>query len=126
MGKLSISNREYELLDIFWKNDKSYTAKQIQDESPDLALSTIQTTLKKLVQKGLVKVDEIVYSGTVLSRSYVVCTSKEEFILNQYNDLEIGSLVSLFLGKQSKNNLTSEIDKIEDLLNEARNNNVQE
>ena len=70
MKKYNISGREFEILEIFWEQKRAFTAKQIQEINPELSLSTIQNTLKKLVKKKLIKIDDIVYSGTVLSVSY--------------------------------------------------------
>lgn len=72
------------------------------------------------MQKKLLEVSDIVYSGTVLTRSYSASVSKEEFVLTQFEGLEIQNLLSLFLGKQSKKNLQSEIQKIEELLEKKR------
>ena len=66
MKKYNISGREFEILEIFWEQKRAFTAKQIQEINPELSLSTIQNTLKKLVKKKLIKIDDIVYSGTVL------------------------------------------------------------
>lgn len=120
MKKYNISGREFEILEIFWEQKRSFTAKQIQDVNPELSLSTIQNTLKKLVKKKLIKVDDIVYSGTVLSRSYIACISKEDYILNQYEHIEIQNLLAGFLGSQSKEDLSNEIEKIEELLENER------
>ena len=71
MKKYNISGREFEILEIFWEQKRAFTAKQIQEINPELSLSTIQNTLKKLVKKKLIKIDDIVYSGTVLSLSLI-------------------------------------------------------
>jgi predicted transcriptional regulator len=122
MKKYTISSREFEILEIFWEHKRNFTAKQIHEMNPALSLSTIQNTLKKLLKKNLINIDDIVYSGTVLSRSYIACISKEEFILNQYEHIEIRNLIAGFLGNQSKDNLSREIEKIEELLESQRKN----
>jgi len=120
MKKYNISGREFEILGIFWEQKRAFTAKQIQEINPELSLSTIQNTLKKLVKKKLIKIDDIVYSGTVLSRSYIVCITKEDYILNQYEHIEIRNLLASFLGNQTREDLSDEIEKIEELLENER------
>ena len=120
MKKYNISGREFEILEIFWEQKRAFTAKQIQEINPELSLSTIQNTLKKLVKKKLIKIDDIVYSGTVLSRSYIVCITKEDYILNQYEHIEIRNLLANFLGNQTREDLIDEIEKIEELLENER------
>ena len=120
MKKYNISGREFEILEIFWEQKRAFTSKQIQEINPELSLSTIQNTLKKLVKKKLIKIDDIVYSGTVLSRSYIVCITKEDYILNQYEHIEIRNLLASFLGNQTREDLSDEIEKIEELLENER------
>ena len=120
MKKYNISGREFEILEIFWEQKRAFTAKQTQEINPELSLSTIQNTLKKLVKKKLIKIDDIVYSGTVLSRSYIVCITKEDYILNQYEHIEIRNLLASFLGNQTREDLSDEIEKIEELLENER------
>lgn len=120
MKKYNISGREFEILEIFWEQKRAFTAKQIQEINPELSLSTIQNTLKKLVKKKLIKIDDIVYSGTVLSRSYIVCITKEDYILNQYEHIEIRNLLASFLGNRTREDLSDEIEKIEELLENER------
>ena len=120
MKKYNISGREFEILEIFWEQKRAFTTKQIQEINPELSLSTIQNTLKKLVKKKLIKIDDIVYSGTVLSRSYIVCITKEDYILNQYEHIEIRNLLASFLGNQTREDLSDEIEKIEELLENER------
>lgn len=120
MNKIKVSPKEVEILNILWSSEKPLTAKQIYESNQKLVLSTIQATLKKLTAKELVKVDDIIYSGTVLTRSYVPNINKEEFILKQYDNLKIPNLLALFLGNQSKNEMLAEIEEIEKLLEEKR------
>ncbi|CAD5902056.1 conserved hypothetical protein [Carnobacterium maltaromaticum] len=120
MNKIKVSPKEVEILNILWGSEKPLTAKQIYESNQKLVLSTIQATLKKLTAKELVKVDDIIYSGTVLTRSYAPNINKEEFILKQYDNLKIPNLLALFLGNQSKNEMLAEIEEIEKLLEEKR------
>ena len=43
--------------------------------------------LRSLSDKGAIKVDDIVYSGTVLTRSYVPVITSEEYFGDLYNDI---------------------------------------
>ncbi|WEV60459.1 BlaI/MecI/CopY family transcriptional regulator [Streptococcaceae bacterium ESL0729] len=92
-----INPKELEILDILWNKDIPMTSKDILEAEPVLVMSTIQSTLKKLLKKELVVVDGITYSGTVLTRTYVPTISQEEFVLRQYKGLDATKLVSLVL-----------------------------
>lgn len=83
-------------------------------------MSTIQISLKKLIKKELVKVDDIVYSGTVLTRSFIPTITKESFVLDQYEDLNISTLLSEFLGNNSSDELDDELNKLQDILRKKK------
>lgn len=56
------------------------TASAIVESNDELQINTVQASLRSLIKKKYVKVGEIVYSGTVLARSYVPLVSKEEYL----------------------------------------------
>lgn len=114
MKKNLVSNKEFEVLNILWENETGLTAKQIHEINPDLVLSTVQSVLKKLVKKDLLKVDEIVYSGTVLTRSYIPTLNKENFILKQFEELDMPELLTQFLG--NSNNTSKTLEEIENVI----------
>ncbi len=118
--KYKTSIKEQEILSILWNNEQALTAKQIHDLSPEIPISTIQTVLKKLMKKKLVKIDDIIYSGKVLTRSYSTEINQEEFILQQYQDLNVSNLLSLFLGDKKIKYEDTEIENLEKLIDEQR------
>lgn len=75
----NLTGRERDILSILWNADKGMIASEIVKEREDLTINTVQAILKKLLKRNLIKVDEIVYSGTVLSRSYVPTLTEAEF-----------------------------------------------
>lgn len=84
MGKeekieFQLTGREKDILSILWKADKGMIASEITKESEDLTINTVQAVLKKLMKRNLIRIDQIVYSGTVLTRSYVPTLSEQEF-----------------------------------------------
>ena len=58
-------------------------ASEIADCRPDLTINTVQAVLRKLLKYQLVEVADIVYSGTVLSRSYRPAITSEEFAVHE-------------------------------------------
>lgn len=114
--KKKINPKEQQVLNVLWSNSESLTAKQISEQDTSLVMSTIQSTLQKLLKKELVKVTDIVYSGTVLTRRYKNTITKEEFIIQQFNDIKITELISQFLGSESKTAKEKDIKAIEDFI----------
>ncbi|WP_314068087.1 BlaI/MecI/CopY family transcriptional regulator [uncultured Vagococcus sp.] len=113
---IKVTKKEVEILNALWQTKVSQTATMICENNPHLNYSTVQSSLKKLIGKKLIKIEEIVYSGTVLTRSYAPTISKEEFILDQYSDIKISNLVSHFLKNSDKEETNLEISKIKAML----------
>ena len=70
-NKYNLTKREKEIMEVLWTSPKSLVASEIAKKGGGMSLNTVQASLRKLLKNGLIKVNEIVYSGTVLSRSYV-------------------------------------------------------
>lgn len=75
----SLTGREKDILTILWNAGKAMIASEIVKEHEGLTINTVQAVLKKLLKRKLIKVDQVVYSGTVLSRSYIPTLTEEEF-----------------------------------------------
>ncbi|MGM0216471.1 BlaI/MecI/CopY family transcriptional regulator [Enterococcus sp. AZ109] len=120
MSKYKLTKKELEILTILWGSDEPLTARQIIEKNSSLGMSTVQSVLKKLTKNKLIETAEIVYSGTVLTRSYSPIVDEETFILDQYNDFNMSKLLAGFLVKQPKEELAVEISKIEKLLEEKK------
>lgn len=90
-ARSKITVREMDVLNILWKSDRPLIASEITKAIRGQTINAIQTLLRSLLKKGYVEVDGIVYSGTVLSRSYKATElSKEQMLVSmqkQYEDL---------------------------------------
>ncbi len=121
-----LTNREYDILKILWTSEDALTASGISEQGDGISINTVQATLKKLLKRELIHVDQIVYSGTVLSRAYRPSVSQEDFELKRYvsnmkriqgNDFSCSQFVASFLGQESnRQKIRQEIDQLELLL----------
>lgn len=82
--KFKITDREQDILNILWAAEKPLVASDIAKSDDSLSINTVQAVLRKLLQKKLIKVADIVYSGTVLSRTYQPTISPNDFTLQQF------------------------------------------
>jgi len=80
---ISLTKRDLDVLNILWESDEPKTAAQIVKAGPELTMNTVQAVLRKLLKNKLVEIAEIVYSGTVLTRSYKPLISQEDFLLHK-------------------------------------------
>ena len=67
---INLSAKETDVMSVLWRENKDLTASQIA-QAGELKLNTVKVALLSLLKKGYVKVADIVYSRTVLSRSYI-------------------------------------------------------
>ena len=121
-----LTNREYDILKILWTSEDALTASGISEQGDGISINTVQATLKKLLKRELIHVDQIVYSGTVLSRAYRPSVSQEDFELKRYvnnmkqlqgNDFSCSQFVACFLGQEkNRQKIQQEIDQLELLL----------
>ena len=105
------------------------TASQIVNSQPDLTMNTVQAILRKLLKRELIEVADIVYSGTVLSRSYKPAISQNDFVARQFRD-ELHSLngkfspsdfvLSLLNTEPDPIKAKKEVDELEQMLQEFR------
>ena len=87
-----LTRRDLDVLSVLWDSERPLTASEIVAANPALNKNTVQPVLRKLLKNELIQVADIVYSGTVLSRSYIPSVSREEVSLyrlsSEYRQLE--------------------------------------
>lgn len=81
--KIVLSKRELDVMNVLWEMDKPATAKDIESFNPALSINTIVAVLKSLLTRGFIKVADIVYSGTVLTRAYEYVLTADDYLVNQ-------------------------------------------
>ena len=101
------------------------TASEIVAANPAQNKNTVQPVLRKLLKKELVQVADIVYSGTVLSRSYIRSISRQQLSLyrlsSEYRQLEKdvskASFVSFLLKtEENQEKFQKDLRELEELL----------
>ena len=85
--KKRFTKKELEILKTLWNSAAPMIASEIAKANNALNLNTVHACLRSLSDKGAIKVDDIVYSGTVLTRSYVPVINSEEYFVDLYNDI---------------------------------------
>lgn len=124
----NLTNREIDILNILWNNQKPMVASDIVKKDDTLTINTVQATLRKLLKKNLIEVADIVYSGTVLCRSYLPSMDSKEFALREFaaqflkldQNITASNLVATLLEQEDDDDALKEIDKLEALLKEKK------
>lgn len=119
-----ITNRELDIMQLLWNAEKPLIASEIASLKPDLTINTVQAVLRKLLKQGYIEIAEIVYSGTVLTRSYRPLISEQDFGADQlletfrsFPDLSISRLVA---GLLNENISLEEITELEAMLEKQK------
>ena len=105
------------------------TASQIASADEGLTINTVQAVIRKLLKSEFIKIDNIVYSGTVLCRSYCPAISADDFALFKFNNeyqkmkdrLSKSTLMASLLGSETDSEqIKRDIDDLESLLDEYK------
>lgn len=73
-----LTKRQEDVMNILWDAKEPIIASEIVKTGTDLNINTVQAALRSLIKKNYIEVAEIVYSGTVLARSYRAIVKREE------------------------------------------------
>ena len=113
-----ITSKQLEIMQVLWKSDQSLTASEIANSDPALNINTVQVCIRQLLKNEYIQVADIVYSGTVLCRSYSPIVSKQEYVDTFFRD-DIGGL-SAALSIIDETNDTSMLDELEKAIERKR------
>lgn len=121
------TDRELEILQILWDSPEPIIASEIATRGNKLTINTTQAVLKSLLKKKLIEVGKIVYSGKVLSRSYIPSISQANFELmrlqdnvnNMKSNLSIPDMVAAFV-RGSKKDEAANIAELEKWIEEKK------
>lgn len=125
--KKVLTDREMDILNILWSSESPLIASEIANNDPSLTINTIQVVLRNLLNKKLIEVADIVYSGTVLCRSYRPTAESKDFTLqkfitefNNMKSITTPRLVASLL--EHEKNEEAVIAELEKLLEERKRN----
>lgn len=116
-----LTNREQEVMEIIWKSStKSPLLASDIVKVSSLSINTVNAALKKLLEKKLIEVADIGYSGTVLSRRYRSAVDQVDFATDQYvtqikkmgKKVPTSKLVATFLSDVEDKHTLSEIESM--------------
>ena len=96
-------------------------ASEILKRNDSLNINTVQACLRALVNKQFIKVADIVYSGTVLTRSYTPLVSREDFLETACQDIigkaKVSSLIASLIDTETN---LSELEELEKLIKQKK------
>lgn len=114
-----ISEREKDVMSVLWHAGESLTASAIAENGNGLSINTVQAAMRNLLKKEYIEVADIVYSGTVLTRSYKPIISAEQYAAEQLQAMRINALnfsTLNFIDHLLKNDESGMLDELEGVI----------
>ncbi len=109
-------------MSVLWHSDEYLTASAIA-EIGGISINTVQANMRSLMKKNYIDVAGIVYSGTVLTRSYKTVISAEEYAAEQLRGIQENALnfsTLNFMGHFLKQEDPDTLEKLEEFIKNAR------
>ncbi len=121
MKTKKLTKNQLDIMKVLWKSEKALSASDITKNDPSLNLNTVRSCLQTMLKNGVIVVDDVVYSGTVLSRSYKPVLSAEKYISDNFSEVtktfSVPAIVANLI--EEEDNLEV-IDEMEALLQKRR------
>lgn len=117
-----LTKKQLEIMKVLWNSPTPMIASEIEKSNPSFNSHTVQSCLRELLKNNYIEVADIVYSRTVLTRSYIPTFTKEEYLKETYEDI-VGNERSSFslcasLIKEQKN--TDDLIELEKIITERK------
>ncbi|WP_196140949.1 BlaI/MecI/CopY family transcriptional regulator [Aliikangiella sp. G2MR2-5] len=119
-----LNKNELQILNILWKSEEGYSIREVHDQIAEenaWAYSTTKTTMDRMVKKGLLCRQSFhgvyLYSAAISKPAGIA--KLVNFFMKEVLDMDSGSLLALF--GRSKSLTENEIDELETLLKNKRN-----
>lgn len=109
---MKLTKKEQEILDVFWKLGKPLSAKDVTENNPTLNKSTVAVLVRKLNEKGYLKVDSIQKVAKTYAQYFVPTVSKEEFLTRDFTKATFKNLITNFIKKENNPNELKELSKL--------------
>ena len=109
------------IMKILWDKKEPMIASDFVQLDPSLNLNSVQSALRSLLKKNYIEVSDIVYSGKVLTRSYIPVVSSEDYASENINGVVKDLLSSniLFQYVESENDIEV-IERLQKKLEERK------
>ena len=105
----NLSQKQLDVMKILWDAGTPLVASDI--------VNTVQASLRVLLKENLIEIADIVYSGTVLSRSYRPLISRDVYFNAEYKNIignsSTSAMIATFIEQEED---ISELERIEELI----------
>lgn len=75
-----LTKRQNEVMSVLWNSDSPLSANQICDKDESLNMNTVQQVLRTLLKIQFIKIEDIGYSNTALTRLYSPVLKQNDYL----------------------------------------------
>ncbi len=118
------SPREVDILYILWNAGKPMLASEILAVDKKLKPATVNTALKKMLEKELVVVADFVKSGNVYGRRYKPTITLKDFEMQKFSTTA-ADLVNALSRSTDTESVLEELDNLEQIIQQQREKILQ-
>ena len=102
---------------ILWNSNKALVASEIANHGEELNINTVHACLRTLLKKEAIRIAGIVYSGTVLTRSYSPVITKEDYFDDILGEKKNNMLIRSLIDSETD---LSELETLEKMIAEKK------
>lgn len=75
-----LTKRQNEVMSVLWNSESPLSANQICDKDESLNMNTVQQVLRTLLKMQFIKIEDIGYSNTALTRLYSPVLKQTDYL----------------------------------------------
>lgn len=129
---LSLTEREYAIMEVLWENQKEMTINEISECSGNSALTVpcIAQIMPRLTKKGFVHVEHMISAKTKYARTFLPDVSREAYLEYEFKKLyrktTLTGMLNMLVNVNPKNADDRLLDELDKYVKEQRRNQKEE
>ena len=113
-----LTKKERFIMDILWNSNEALAASEINEQSQDLNINTVQQVLRRLLNDRFIEVSEIGFNKKALMRKYKPIITQAQYINSFINER---SRFELLCGLVDQENDIDSLNELEKLIQQRKN-----
>lgn len=111
----NLTKKEEQIMEILWGSEKALSARDIQNQSKDLSIFTVQQVLQRLLKYEYVEVSDYGTSHNSITRLYSPLIDESEYISRSLSDNAVYDMALSFV---DRNGSLEDLDSLSRLIDE--------
>ena len=95
----NLTKKEEQIMEILWESEKALSARDIQNQSNDLSIFTVQQVLQRLLKYEYVEVSDYGTSHNSITRLYSPLINESEYISRSLSENTVSGMALSFVDR---------------------------